>query len=94
MSTTAESRPLSRTAGRGVFSRLLRKYALQIAIVGVLLAILAFFIWRAPSTFTAYDIYYSLLYTTPFFGIMAIPLTLVITSVDKRTNEWVNTTRR
>jgi simple sugar transport system permease protein len=78
MNTTAETRPLSPTARRGSFSKLLRKHALQIAIVVVALLIWAFFIWRAPRTFLAYDIYNSFMLTTPFFGLVAIPLTLVI----------------
>lgn len=74
----AETKLLSPTANRSKFSKILRKYALQIAIVFVLLAIWAFFLWRSPRTFTAYDIYYSLLSTTPYFAMIAIPLTLVI----------------
>jgi simple sugar transport system permease protein len=56
----------------------LRKYALQIAIVFVALLIWAFFLWRSPRTFLAYDIYNSLMSTTPYFALMAIPLTLVV----------------
>jgi simple sugar transport system permease protein len=78
MNTTAKPRPLSPTAQRGSFAKLLRKYAIQIAIVLVALLIWAFFTWRAPSTFLAYDIYNSLMLTTPFYGLVAIPLTLVI----------------
>ncbi len=78
MSTAAKARPLSPTAKRGSFAKLLRKHALQIAIVLVALLIWAFFTWRAPRTFLAYDIYNSFMLTTPFFGLVAIPLTLVI----------------
>ena len=78
MNTVAEARPLSPAAKRGGFARLARKYALQIAIVFVALLIWAFFLWRAPSTFLAYDIYYALMATTPYFALMAIPLTLVV----------------
>ena len=79
MNSVAEApRPLSPTAQRGGFAKLLRKYALQIAIVFVALLIWAFFLWRSPRTFGAYDIYNSLMSTTPFFALMAIPLTLVI----------------
>ncbi len=78
MSTPTEARPLSPTAGRGSFAKLLRKHAMQIAIVFVALVIWAFFIWRAPTTFLSYDIYNSFMLTTPFFGLVAIPLTLVI----------------
>ena len=56
----------------------MRKYALQIAIVFVALLIWAFFLWRSPRTFGAYDIYNSLMSTTPYFALMAIPLTLVV----------------
>jgi simple sugar transport system permease protein len=78
MNTVTEARPLSPTVKRGGFARLARNYALQIAIVFVALLIWAFFLWRAPNTFLAYDIYYSLMATTPYFALMAIPLTLVI----------------
>ena len=78
MSTDAKPGLISPTARTGGFLRLLRKYALQIAIVLVLLALLAFFIWRSPITFLSYDIYNSLMSTTPFFALMAIPLTLAV----------------
>ena len=78
MNTTAEARPRSATAQRSSFSKLLRKYSIQIAIVLVALLIWVFFTWRAPTTFLAFDIYNSFMLTTPFFGIIAIPLTLVI----------------
>ncbi len=78
MNTTTEARPLSPTAQRGSFSKLLRTHALQIAIVVVALLIWAFFVWRAPTTFLAFDIYNSFMLTTPFFGLVAIPLTLII----------------
>ncbi len=78
MNTTAKARPISPAAQRSSFSKLLRKYSIQIAIVIVALLIWAFFTWRAPTTFLAYDIYNSFMLTTPFFGMVAIPLTLVI----------------
>jgi simple sugar transport system permease protein len=77
-SGVAEARPLSPAVKRGGFARLARKYALQIAIVFVALLIWAFFLWRSPITFLAYDIYNSLMSTTPYFALMAIPLTLVV----------------
>lgn len=78
MDSVAETRPLSPTAQRGRFAKLLRKYALQIAIVFVALLLWAFFFWRSTLTWGAYDIYNSLMTTTPYFALMAIPLTLVI----------------
>ena len=78
MDSVAETRPLSPAAKRGGFAKLLRKYALQIAIVLVALLLWAFFLWRSPLTFGSYAIYNSLMSSTPFFALMAIPLTLVI----------------
>lgn len=78
MNSAAEARPVSPTVKKGGIERLLRKNSMQIAIVLVLLAIWAFFLWRSPITFGAYDIYNSLMSTTPYYALMAIPLTLVI----------------
>jgi len=78
MNTVTEARLFTPTAKRSGFAGLARRYALQIAIVFVALLIWAFFLWRAPSTFLRYDIYYALMATTPYFALMAIPLTLVV----------------
>jgi simple sugar transport system permease protein len=78
MNSAAEARPLSPGASRNRVTRLLRKYSQQIAIVCVLVILWAFFLWRSPRTFAAYDIYNSLMSTTPYYALMAIPLTLVI----------------
>ncbi|TFG58170.1 MAG: ABC transporter permease [Spirochaetales bacterium] len=59
-------------------SRHLRKYSLQIGIVGVALFIWILFVIGSPRTFLGSDIYYAFMSTTPFFALMAIPLTLVI----------------
>ena len=77
-SINSNERPLSPTIERGRLVRFLRKNALQIAIVFVALVIWAFFYWKSPRTFGAYDIYNSLMSTTPYFALMAIPLTLVV----------------
>ncbi len=78
MNSVSETRSLTSMQRRGGLGKLLRTYALQIAIVLVALAIWAFFLWRSPQTFGAYDIYNSLMSTTPFFALIAIPLTLVV----------------
>ncbi len=75
---TVEARPLSQPANRSKLSKFLRKNALQVAIVFVLLIIWGLFMWRAPRTFSGFDIYFSLLQTTPYFAMIAIPLTLVV----------------
>lgn len=78
MNSAVEAKPLSPAIKTKGFSRLLRKWSLQIALTIVAILIWAFFLWRAPRTFAGYDIYNSLMLTTPFFAIMAIPLTLVV----------------
>ncbi len=77
-SANSNARPLSPTMERGKLARFLRKFALQIAIVVVALLLWAVFFWRSPLTWGAYDIYNSLMVTTPYFALMAIPLTLVV----------------
>src|SRR4030066_1071329 len=77
-SANSTERPLSPVKERGKLARLLRKYALQIAIVFVALLLWAFFFWRSPLTWGSYAIYNSLMSTTPYYALMAIPLTLVI----------------
>jgi simple sugar transport system permease protein len=59
-------------------ARLGRRYGLQIGIVGVLLAIWLAFVIGAPETFLSSRIYAAYMSTIPFFGVMALPLTLVI----------------
>jgi simple sugar transport system permease protein len=68
----ANEKPLS------PLSRYLRRYPLQIGIVGVAAFIWILFLIGSPRTFLAGDIYVSFMSTTPFFALVAIPLTLVI----------------
>ena len=83
MSSTVEvQRPLSPTAGRGALSSWARRNALQIGIVGVALFVWVLFLIGATKTFTAYDIYNALLITTPYFALIALPLTLVIITAE------------
>ena len=70
------ARPLSPVAKRRM--KLLRRYSLQIGIVGVAVFIWLLFLIGSPRTFLAGDIYVAFMSTTPFFALMAIPLTLVI----------------
>jgi simple sugar transport system permease protein len=78
MDISATKKPLVVVAQKHKFFRFLRKWALQIAITLVGILVYLFFFWRSPIAFGAYDIYNSLMMTTPFYAIMAIPLTLVI----------------
>ncbi len=60
------------------FTRWLRRYALQIGITAVAIAIWIFFVIGSPQTFLSRNIYASFMSTTPFFGIIALPLTMVV----------------
>jgi simple sugar transport system permease protein len=63
---------------RGGLGRTARKYALQIGIVGVAFFIWVLFLIGSPRTFLGRDIYAAFMSSTPYFALMAIPLTLVI----------------
>jgi simple sugar transport system permease protein len=81
MSNVGEAgRPLSPTAGRGWLAGYLRTYALQIGIVLVAVFIWVLFLIGSPRTFLSKEIYVAFMSTTPFFALIAIPLTLVVIS--------------
>ncbi len=71
-------RPLSPTAGKGRLSSYLRAYPLQIGIVFVALFIWVLFLIGSPRTFLAGNIYIAFMSSTPYFALIAIPLTLVV----------------
>jgi len=78
MSTDVGARPLSRTIARGPIARFLRAHAMQLGIVAVALVVWLLFLAGSPRTFLAKDIYISFASTTPFFALVAIPLTLLV----------------
>ncbi len=55
-----------------------RRNALQLGIVGVALLVWVVFLIGSPRTFLSYPIYNAFMSSTPYFAIMAIPLTLVV----------------
>lgn len=57
----------------------LRQARLELSIAAVLAGIYLLFIIGNPKVFTRFDIYYSFMSTIPFFGIMALAMTLVVT---------------
>jgi simple sugar transport system permease protein len=75
---TEAGRPLASTAGTGGLARFFRKFSLQIGIFGVAVVIWLLFVLGSPRTFLARDIYVAFMSTTPYFALMALPLTLVI----------------
>ena len=72
------ARPLSPAKSRTPIAKFARKYSMQIAILAVALFIWLVFLIGAPRTFLAGNIYAAFMTSTPFFALIAIPLTLVI----------------
>jgi simple sugar transport system permease protein len=62
--------------------RFARINSAQLGILGVFLALWLVFIISAPNTFLSPQIYSAFMSTTPFFAIMAIPLTIVIIAAE------------
>src|SRR3989304_5412511 len=73
---TSEARqPYNETFSLGRFAR---AHGPQLGILGVFFSLWLIFIFSAPDTFLAPQIYYAFMSTIPFFSIMAIPLTIVV----------------
>jgi simple sugar transport system permease protein len=58
--------------------RFIRTNSAQLGILGVFLGLWLIFIISAPSTFLSPQIYTAFMTSTPFFAIMAIPLTIIV----------------
>ncbi len=58
--------------------RFIRTNSAQLGILGVFVGLWLIFIVSAPKTFLAPQIYSAFMSSTPFFAIMAIPLTIVV----------------
>lgn len=58
--------------------RFIRTNSAQLGILGVFITLWIIFIVSAPRTFMAPQIYSAFMSSTPFFAIMAIPLTIVV----------------
>lgn len=78
MSSMSNAKATASAMRWGARARPLRRYGLQIGIVAVALLIWLFFVIGAPRTFLSYNIYAAYMSTTPFFALMALPLTLLI----------------
>jgi simple sugar transport system permease protein len=75
-STTEDQR------ARRSFAALARPWASQIGITVAFLALWGTFIVLAPETFLSDRIYLAFAQTTPFFALMALPLTMIIVAGD------------
>lgn len=71
-------RPELSQSARAVTARFMRRNGSQIGIVGVFLLVWIYFILAAPETFQSKEIYASLMMSVPLFGIVALPLTMVV----------------
>ena len=58
--------------------RVIRGFGIQIGIVAVALIVWLFFLIGSPRTFLSYPIYNAFMGATPYFAMVAIPLTLVV----------------
>lgn len=59
-------------------TRFMRANALQVGIFGVMLVLWFFFLVAAPDTFLSPNIYKAFMATVPFFGIVAMPMTMLV----------------
>ena len=57
----------------------LHTYRFQISIISLLVVLYAVFIIRAPGTYLSYNIYRSFMISIPFFGLMAMSATFIVT---------------
>ncbi len=75
---SAEERPVSLSAASGAVPRLMRRYSLQLGVTAVAVVVWLLFLLGSPRTFLAGNIYVSFMQSTPYFALVAIPLTLVV----------------
>jgi simple sugar transport system permease protein len=69
---------LSQINQRTTLSRFIRQNRLQLGIIAVFILILLFLMVGAGRTFLSPNIYRALMSTIPFFGIVALPLTMLV----------------
>jgi simple sugar transport system permease protein len=67
------------TSSLGQFAR---RYGLQIGITAVALVVWLLFLIGSPRTFLSYPIYNAFMQSTPYFALVAIPLTLVVITAE------------
>jgi simple sugar transport system permease protein len=79
MTTQVNPQPIAgRPAARPSWIRTARRNGLQLGIFGVFILLWIVFIIGAPNTFLRKEIYGAFMSSIPFFGIVALPLTLVV----------------
>ena len=78
MISRLEARRRTADASGAGLARYGRRHAVQLGTIAVGLLIWVVFIIGAPRTFLSYNIYQAFMSTTPFFALMALPLTMVV----------------
>ncbi|TMI82847.1 MAG: hypothetical protein E6H03_04855, partial [Bacillati bacterium ANGP1] len=78
MITHTEAQRGSAGGGWAGLARYGRRYATQLATIAVGLVIWLIFVVGAPRTFLSPNIYQAFMSTTPFFALVALPLTMVV----------------
>jgi simple sugar transport system permease protein len=79
MTSEAQKRPFVQNQGQSSsFARFARKNGLQLGIFGVLVGLWFVFLLLAPETFGQPNIYAAFMQSVPFFGIVALPLTMLV----------------
>ncbi len=70
--------PITPGQERQTIAAFVRRNGLQIGIIAVFLIMWIFLFFAAPTTFRSKEIYASLMESVPFYGVIAVPLTLLI----------------
>ncbi len=76
MTTATAKHPAPQPATARLF---FHTYRFQISIITLLVVLYAVFIIRAPGTYLSFDIYRSFMISIPFFGLMAMAATFIVT---------------
>jgi simple sugar transport system permease protein len=84
MVDTSISTPPPTSASRQVSAlrRFARRNGLQIGIVGVMMLLWLFYLSFAPNVFASENIYRAFMQSVPFFGIVSLPLTMLVIARD------------
>ena len=75
--TTTTAKPARPAAASG--RRFFHTYRFQISIITLLVVLYAVFIIRRPGTYLSFNIYRSFMISIPFFGLMAMAATFIVT---------------
>ncbi len=78
MTEYVEKRKTEELRAQSRLLRFIRRNGLQLAIISVLIILEIIFVTGAPDTFLQPDIYRALMTSIPYWGVIAMPLTMVV----------------